>query len=175
MVTINNFYGTVPPFNTQLSTCPAEKPFYDGNQCIACALPQYVDFNSLTCKSCDAGKIFSVDNRQCVFSTPSYYTRTSASNIFYNGDFNTVINSIQSLKSKYPGIQECPSDNPFFNAQKNICINCAPEYPLWDIKYNRCILCPEYSTYNKDSRICLMNGGVDATVERMIMNTVGWI
>mgnify|MGYP002080080676 CR=1 FL=1 len=92
MAVINNFFGTVPAFNTQLSTCPSDRPFYDGNQCISCSLPQFIDFNSLTCKSCESGKTFNIDNRQCVFEAPSFYTRTSSENIFYNGNFSTVIN-----------------------------------------------------------------------------------
>lgn len=175
MIVVNNFIGTIPSFNSQLATCPNDQPFFNGVSCIACALPNYVDFGTMTCKTCPAGFSFNVDNRECVVMKPQFYTNIKANNIYYNGDFNTVVHGIESLKSGNPGIQECPPETPFFDYQRNACITCSSEFPLFDYKYNRCITCAGQSFYNIESRMCLQDGKVSATVERMIMNTVGWI
>jgi hypothetical protein len=63
MAAMNNYKGTIPNFNSQLATCPTDKPFFNGNQCIACSLPSYVNFNTLTCTNCNSGYSFNVYNR----------------------------------------------------------------------------------------------------------------
>jgi hypothetical protein len=109
-----------------------------------------------------------------VVTTPNFYTNINANNIFYNGDFNTVKSSIEALKQQYPSIKQCPIDTPYFDATQGICITCTTVYPLFDYKYNKCTACAGESTYNPTSRICILGGRVSATVERMIMNTIGW-
>jgi hypothetical protein len=103
-----------------------------------------------------------------------FYTDPNASNIFYNGDYNSVKQYILALKSQYPNIQQCPSDTAYFDATQGVCVKCPANYPLFDFKYNRCINCAGESTYDANTRICVLQGRVSATVERMIMNTIGW-
>lgn len=124
MIALNNFVGSIPAFNSQLATCPTDQPFFNGNACIGCALPNYADFSSLTCKPCNAGYTFNTENRQCVIMKPQFYTSPKANNIYYNGNFNSVLANIESLKLSNPGIQECPTPTPYFDYQKNSCISC---------------------------------------------------
>ena len=69
----------------------------------------------------------------------------------------------------------CSSSKPYFNALKNECIICPDKFPLFDFKYNRCISCSGDSVFDNDRHMCMSNGKVSPTVERMIMNTIGWI
>ena len=94
MISLNNFVGTIPDYNSQLATCPADQPFFNGNSCIPCSLPNYADFGTLSCQACSSGFSFNTENRQCVISKPQFYTNTKASNIYYNGNFNTVLANI---------------------------------------------------------------------------------
>lgn len=141
MVVLNNYIGSIPNFNNQLATCPNDAPFFNGNTCIACPLPNYVDFTTMTCKTCNTNYQFNTYNRQCVVSTPMFYTDPNASNIFYNGDYNVVKQYILALKSQYPNIQQCPPDTVYFDATQGQCVKCPANYPLFDFKYNRCINC----------------------------------
>lgn len=175
MAAMSNYAGKIPDFNSQLATCPSDQPFFDGSRCISCNLPNYVDFNTMSCKACNQNYIFATYNRECVISSPNFYTNLNANNIFYNGDFNVVKQAINSAKSQNPQMKECPSSAPYFDSTQGICITCPSSYPLFDYKYNKCIACSGESTYNPTSRICVLEGRVSATVERMIMNTVGWI
>lgn len=164
MDTITNYIGKIPDFNPAFVTCPSDRPFYSGGQCTVCSLPYYIDFNTNTCTQCQNGYMFNTGNRQCIVGQPNYYTDTKATNIFYNGDFNNVITDINKQKTQFVGIQQCPSDKPYFNASTNTCITCPTEFPLFDYKFNRCIACTGQSFYNADSRTCLLEGRVSATV-----------
>lgn len=75
---------------------------------MACNIPNYVDFNTMTCKSCKPNYIFMSYNRECVIAYPNFYTDVNANNIFFNGDFNTVKQSINTLRYQNPQIQQCP-------------------------------------------------------------------
>lgn len=41
---ITNFAGIIPAYDSQVSTCPKDTPFFNGNQCIECKLPKYINF-----------------------------------------------------------------------------------------------------------------------------------
>jgi hypothetical protein len=90
MVVLNNFIGQIPDFNNTLATCPNDKPFFNGINCIQCVLPNYVDFNTMKCQSCNPNYNFNIANRQCTANNPQFYTNIRVSNIFYNGDFNNI-------------------------------------------------------------------------------------
>lgn len=124
MDVISNFMGKIPDFNPALSTCPNDRPFYSGGQCISCTLPFYADFNTMKCTKCPFDYIFNAINRQCVVVRPNFYTDPKASNIFYNGNFEPVVQDIEKQKMQFVGIQQCPADKPYFDATTGLCIIC---------------------------------------------------
>lgn len=65
LVGLKNYQGEVPEFNENLKTCPENEPFFDGDSCIGCSLPQFVDFDTDSCKYCPDDKHFNILNRQC--------------------------------------------------------------------------------------------------------------
>lgn len=47
-----NSIGTIPPTVNNLTTCPQTSPFFDGQQCVNCQLPNFFDFNTKVCQAC---------------------------------------------------------------------------------------------------------------------------
>lgn len=160
---ITNFAGIIPAYDSQVSTCPKDTPFFNGNQCIECKLPKYINFQTSQCKSCDSDKIFSTENGQCIVTDPKFMTDLNSSNIYYIGNFQDWQAKQQALLKDHPNIQKCPGDKPYFNFGNNSCQVCSNDYPLYDIKYNRCIRC-ENSEYNPESRVCIVYGGINPTI-----------
>jgi hypothetical protein len=63
MAAMNNYMGTIPNFNSSLATCPTSQPFFNGNQCITCTLPNFVNFNTLSCTTCNINYTFNIYNK----------------------------------------------------------------------------------------------------------------
>lgn len=124
MDAISNFMGKIPDFNSALSTCPNDRPFYSSGACTACNLPFFVDFNTMTCSQCPPNYVFNAVNRQCVVTLPNFYTDPKAANIFYNGNFDPIVKDIERQKTQFAYIQQCPTDKPYFNSSTNLCISC---------------------------------------------------
>lgn len=65
---LSNFSPLNGPFPTPdpLATpCPKEAPYYNGTGCMQCNLPLYFDIASQTCKKCDKGTAFSINEGAC--------------------------------------------------------------------------------------------------------------
>lgn len=91
MITLTNFVGDIPDFDSKLATCPEQTPFFNGEECIVCSLPKYANLTSLQCESCKGGFKFEPSSRQCLVESPSAATDLSADNIFYTGNWTELV------------------------------------------------------------------------------------
>lgn len=57
----------IPPGYENVHNCPEDKPFYDEDECVACELPHYFNFNSNNCEVCNPGSEFDVNEHKCKF------------------------------------------------------------------------------------------------------------
>lgn len=120
----SNFMYQMPQFNSSLSTCTASAPFFNGMSCVSCSLPSFFNFKTLTCTNCLPQQSFNAQNRQCVYTNQTSVTDTTNPSIYYNGNYNSLVNSIQSTTSTNPNITVCPTNSPFYDATSNQCISC---------------------------------------------------
>jgi hypothetical protein len=53
--------------DTGKCVCGSKAPFFNGEKCVSCYLPQYWDHNTRECKSCPDLKFYDVNAKQCVY------------------------------------------------------------------------------------------------------------
>lgn len=162
MVNAENFVGKVPAYKSQFSQCPPEKRYFNGQICQSCDLPQYWNFDTNECKSCEKGLYFDKYARQCLYSPEGqkYKTNLDATkNIYFNGDFEEVKREVANSGNK----SLCPSDKPFYDKSSNSCINCEGDSNIFNYLKNHCMRCPDGTHFNEEYHICFQNG-VEPTV-----------
>ena len=147
----------MPQYNSSLDSCATIAPYFNGEVCIACNLPSYFNFQTSKCQNCSPLQTFNTGNRQCQFVNQNFVTNLNNSNIYYNGDFNSIITSTNQKLSSNQNIQICPNDAPFYDATTNKCSSCPSNAPIFNIKYNLCMACGSDSHFDENSRICVYN------------------
>ena len=94
-----NYLGTAPLQTQGLPFCPEDKPFFNGNSCISCALPMYFNFTSNTCMSCAIGSAFSNTAHSC--TGKSFFLSNLGNNTNYIGSPLSPL--------PYDSIMTCPT------------------------------------------------------------------
>lgn len=168
---INNFMYAMPLYNDSLSTCDQKAPFFNGAACISCDLPLYFNFKTLQCEGCPSGLKFNSQNRLCEYNNQKFISNTANPNIYYNGNYQAMADSINAKRLSDASIQLCPTSTPFYQATTNQCIACPPDLPIFNLKYSKCISCGADSSFDPASRICIYNKKVGLSLERTLMNT----
>ena len=166
----SNFMGQVPPYNSNLLTCPPGTPYFNGLSCITCPAPSYFDFTLLSCLNCNPGFTFNVNTRLCQSTNPSFVTNTSSPNIFYNGNYSTIVTQTQSTQTSL-GIPTCPTSTPYYQSTTNTCIACPSATPIYNIKYSSCMSCGPHSFFDATTHICLSTQRIPLSIARELMNT----
>lgn len=170
LVDADNFAGNIPTYDPQYETCDKATPFFDGKNCIKCELPQYFNMTEKSCVTCPTDNYFNIINKQCEFSNQKFITNLKSDDIYYNGDYQQIIAFNEAKKKGNPSIQDCPAETPYYQARADKCISCPKDKPLFNMKYNECIACGSESYFSIEKHVCVSNGMVRPTVERMIMN-----
>ena len=160
-----NFMGQIPPYNSNLLTCPPTTPFYNGATCITCQQPSYFDFSTLSCLNCNPGFTFNTATRQCESTNPSFVTNTSSPNIFYNGNYSSLVSKVQSTQSSL-GIPACPTSTPYYQATTNTCVSCPNTTPIFNIKYGSCMSCGPKSFFDSTTHLCISTQKVPLSIAR---------
>ena len=82
-----------------------------------------------------------------------FQTNLNSKNLLYDGfpkaQFEEEYNT---NKQKYPQIQDCPSNKPYFDGFA--CITCPPAKPLFSMLTKLCFSCPPNSLYDEVNRFC---------------------
>ena len=86
----------MPTFVPSQESCPVAAPYFNGNSCTQCPLPEYFNFKTSLCESCQRGFSFNTENRQCIADQPSHATDLDNPNIYYNGNYEHLVNSIKT-------------------------------------------------------------------------------
>ena len=162
--------GQVPPYNSNLLTCPPGTPYFNGVSCITCSIPSYFDFTLLSCLNCNPGFTFNINTRLCESTSPSFVTNTSSPNIFYNGNYSTIVAQTQSTQTSL-GIPTCPTSTPYYQSTTNTCIACPSATPIFNIKYSSCMSCGLHSFFDATTHICLSTQRIPLSIARELMNT----
>ena len=165
-----NFMGQVPPYNSALLTCSLTTPYFDGSTCVACSLPNYFDFATLTCQPCPPSTAFDPTNRLCTYSSPSYVTNLNNPNIFYNGNYSALQTTLSQSQLTYASVT-CPGSTPFYDATTNTCIACPSSTPVFNIKYNSCMNCGPQGFFDPTIHLCISTQRVPVSLTRELMNT----
>ena len=98
--------------------------------------------------SCGAGEEVDPNTRKCGKRTVGLYqTNLNSKNLLFDGlpraQFEEEYNN---NKVKYPQIQDCPADRPYFDGFE--CIQCRPANPLFSVLTKLCSSCPPNSIYD---------------------------
>lgn len=48
------------------SECPSTTPFFNGEICVACALPKFWNYDDLKCESCPADQHYDINRKACL-------------------------------------------------------------------------------------------------------------
>ena len=51
--------------NTRACECPSFQPFYNGQACLSCYLPNFWNSTNLSCQSCPNGSIYNITIQSC--------------------------------------------------------------------------------------------------------------
>lgn len=78
---VSNYIGTPPnvPASTdkKILGCPADTPFSNSQQCVACVLPRFFNFQTNQCELCAIDLTFDVNLKKCVAKTPTSESRNN--------------------------------------------------------------------------------------------------
>ena len=58
-----NYHGEAPEISkdyVSIVECPKDNPFFNGEICLKCELPNYFNFDKMKCQSCPKGEIFDI-------------------------------------------------------------------------------------------------------------------
>lgn len=132
-----------------ITNCPLEFPFFDGDQCIACAQAKSV-FNMFTkkCEFCPTDTQINTGLRVCE-QIPHYSDYTKANN--YNLD------GASGLPPPDSKLTPCPEKTPYWNGT---CINCRGG-KWWSVKDNTCKSCPAGMAFDSNLKSCVTPSGTN--------------
>lgn len=134
-------------FDPTADVCPRDRPFFNGKECIACALPAYYNIQTLICSLCPEGQGFSLAQGACIdkrfFQT--VYTTVISSNV------QNYYGTPPKTDPAYQNVTACPADHPYstgqtciqcqlpsyFNFEILACQNCPPDF-RFDVSTHKC-------------------------------------
>jgi hypothetical protein len=102
----SNFIGNVPNPIANLSSCPNDSPYFDGNQCIACAIPNYFDYSNSVCLTCGYGLQFDLTSKIC--KPPNNSVNPQFPKLNSNLASN-VVNYAGTPPKSITGAESCPN------------------------------------------------------------------
>ena len=138
--------------------CPAEKPFYDGQQCQSCYLPKYWDVVSRSCQYCPSEQYFDTEKAKCVGCPEGFHLNSSSyqcEKVFPNCTAQSHYNS--STGECYT----CPYRFKY-NAEQDECerdptICDYDQQQFYDYNQGKCV-CPANKPYFTSSHVCITCG-----------------
>ena len=78
---VTNYIGNPPnaPATTdkKILGCPVDKPFSNGQQCVACEMPKFFNFQTNQCELCATDLSFDLNFRKCVAKTTTSMSRNN--------------------------------------------------------------------------------------------------
>ena len=130
----------IPLPNPDLKSCPEDRPFFDGEVCVACELPSnYWQISEKICKSCEEETSFDINMRKCMISESNKLTELFGTKwITEDKTIKEVLNERLEIleENKTSGNYEyCPDLTPYFDGIA-------------------CIYCPEETVFNLDTKLC---------------------
>lgn len=130
-----------------ITNCPLENPFFDGNSCINCHEPEPI-FNILTrnCEACPFDTQLNTGLRICQ-QVPHYSDYSKATTYSLDG--------ASSLPTPDPKLTPCPSKTPFWNGK---CLSCRSGR-WWSVKDNVCKSCPAGNAFDSNLKTCVVPSG----------------
>lgn len=152
-----NYLGTAPTQTPGLSFCPDDKPYFNGNSCISCALPLYFNFASNTCIACAIGSAFSNTAQSC--TGKSFFLSNLGNNSNYIGSPLSPL--------PYDSIMTCSSEKPFSDGKQ--CYSC-PLPQFFNFERMSCQSCPSGYSFQSTSHSC---ESTSSTVSFFNSNLIG--
>jgi hypothetical protein len=130
-----------------ITNCPLEFPYFDGQQCIRCDQDGAV-FNMFTkqCDFCPYDTAINTALRVCQ-QIPHYSDYAQTAN--YNLD------GASSLPAPDPSLTPCPQRTPFWNGT---CVRCKGG-KWWSVKDNLCKSCPAGLAFDVNIKSCIAPSG----------------
>ncbi len=106
-----NYVGN-PNVLSNAEACSDDHPFFNGLNCISCALPLYFNFTSKVCQACENNYIFDSNTKGCKVDPSKIYYSSSLNGVGnYIGAPPTLANPTDKL------VQPCPTSTPFSNGK----------------------------------------------------------
>ena len=97
-------------------------------------------------------------------------TNTSSPNIFYNGNYSTIVTKTQNTQTTL-GVPTCPTATPYYQTTTNTCIACPPSAPVFNIKYSRCMACGPHAFFDQTTHLCISTQRIPLSIARTLLNT----
>lgn len=136
--------------------CPDDKPHFnnDTKTCESCSNDTFWNYEISTCMSCAAGEEIDPNTHKCGKRIVGVYqTSLTSPKLLFDGipkaQFQDEYNA---NKQKYPKIQDCPTEKPYFDGFE--CIQCPAGNPLFSMLTKLCSSCPPNSIYDEQNRYC---------------------
>lgn len=144
---IPNYIGSPPLIASAqgkvVSSCPVEKPFSSGQQCVACGLPQFFNFQTNQCELCNPDLQFDLPSKSCQPRNSNAPQK--------NSNIASVSNFMYNLPAYDPALPTCDAQAPFFNGMA--CTACAlPSF--FNFRTLACQVCPPEQHFNPTNRQC---------------------
>ena len=130
-----------------ITNCPLEFPFFNGNQCVQCKdnLPIFNMFKK-TCDACPYDTQLNQGLRKCdQIQHYSDYTKSNNYNLY----------GASALPAPDSTLTPCPAKTPFWNGK---CINCQ-NGKWWSVKDNACKSCPAGQAFDINVKSCVQPSG----------------
>lgn len=128
-----------------MEKCPTQNPYFDGLECVSCALPSYWNFHVMACEICPPGMQFSTDNQVC-------FVKTLLTD-YLNSNLVDAENFANRVPPYNPNYETCPSTTPYYSYSSESCISCSlPQY--FDMITSMCESCPEGFIFDTLTQFC---------------------
>lgn len=146
-----NFIGKLPQTIDDLSSCPPSAPYFNGNLCINCELPNYFDYTNSVCLTCGNGLEFDANAKICKPFNNSVNPQISKLN---SNLASNVLNYAGAPPSSISGANSCPISGPYFNGMN--CISCT--LPLFfNFTSQVCSACDTSDMFDIKTRTCVLD------------------
>lgn len=169
-LTLNNNWISASPYDSltnsqqqlaqpNVTACPTQTPFFNGQQCIACDGSTVFNVDTLKCESCPTGTSYDANKHKCVNNNATYITNPqTAPNLILSGTSQGEWNYLYNQeKAANPNLQDCPAATPYYDGTS--CITCSAPTQYFDLFHQACAQCNTGSTYSSTQKECLDQSG----------------
>ena len=143
--------GQVLTGNNCTCSCPLNKPYWDGMNCIACDSPKVWQNKQCVCPACSGGQVIT-DEKNCTCSCPSEKPYWDGNECIECKSPRQWINgeciACESPRQWIDGECKCPGEK-HWDGKK--CVSCAPPRPIWNEQTKKCVSC--YSYHGADAPV----------------------